>query len=454
MKFIKKFLANLRFYLLSDVLGNLHKLERWQWLDKDGSTAMQQQRIKNLLLHAYYHVPYYQEVLKRSGVIDSAGAVDLNSFGQIPLLEKDTIRKRFEDLKSDDLIQRKWYKNSSGGSTGEPVTLIQDKEFNEWVKAIKMLNDIWSGYSISEKKIKFWGSERDIFVGRETSKTMIIRWLMNLTWLNAFRMTPEDMLGFVHKINALKPIQILAYVESIYELSRFIEREGLRIHSPRAIMTSAGPLFPHIRETVERVFQAPVFNRYGSREVGDIACECEQHSGLHVCIPTHYLEVLRADGSPANTGEIGEIVITCLHNYAMPLIRYRIGDMGILANRPCACGRNWPLLKEVSGRVTDVFLKNDGSQVHGEYFTHLFYFHDWIKKFQVIQEDLQGIRVKIVPREWGDNFHHSYAREIKTINEKILLVMGQESRVNFEFVEDIPPTPSGKYRYTISKIDK
>lgn len=450
----KKLFVKMNLAYHGNTLRYLKQIQRWQWLDNRQSYTLQKDRLRNLLMHAYHHVPYYRETLANAGVVNDPRAVNLKSFEQIPLLEKGTIRSRFEDLKSDDLPKRKWHKNASGGSTGEPVTLIQDKHYDDWVRASTMLNDIWSGYSISERKILLWGSERDIFVGKETVKTRIIQWFMNQTWLNAFRMTHEDMCIFVNKINDLKPIQILAYAESISELSRFIERERLRIHFPRAIMTSAGTLFPHMRKTIERVFQAPVFDRYGSREVAGIACECEHHTGLHVCAPNHYVEVIKADGSSAGPGELGEIVITCLNNFAMPLIRYRIGDMGMWATQACSCGRGWPLLKEIVGRVTDIFFTNNGSRIHGEYFTHLFYYQDWIKKFQVIQENLQFLRIRIVPREWAANLHQLYEKEIKMIIEKIILVMGQDTKMEFEFVKDIAPTASGKYRYTISKLTK
>jgi len=457
MKLLKRFLSKLRLTLIGDALSNYRKLERWQWLDKGQATTLQQQRINCLLLHSYNHVPYYREVLRGADVVSESGEVNMKSFGNIPLLDKTKIRSHFEDLKSDDLSTRKRFKNASGGSTGEPVTFVQDFTYADWASAIKILYDAWTGYSIAERKIRLWGSIRDLTAAKESFKSRLIKWLNNDVWLNAFRMTPFEMRNYVKKINEFKPIQILSYAESIYELSRFIEKEGLQIYSPRAIMTSAGTLFPHMRDDISRVFKAPVFNRYGSREVGDIACECPQNHGLHVCIRTHYVEILRADGSPANPGEVGEIVVTSLVNYAMPLIRYRIGDMGMWADQPCPCGRTWPLLKEVTGRVTDVFVRRDGGIVSPEYLIHLIGVelnNGWIRKYQVIQEAHEHLRILIVTNESVDDPKFFYSNETIKISDGIRLVMGDNCKVEYEFVKDISPTISGKYQYTISKLTK
>jgi phenylacetate-CoA ligase len=297
-----------------------------------------------------------------------------------------------------------------------------------------------------------WGSERDLFVGKETPKIRLGRWLRNEIWLNTFNVSAEQMFAYVNQINAFKPVQILAYAESIYELSRFIERKGLRVHCPRSIMTSAGTLDQSMRGKIEQVFKTPVFNRYGSREVGDIACECSHHKGLHISPFTHYVEILRQDGTRSQPGEIGEIVITILTNYAMPLIRYRIGDMGAWADEACTCGRSWPILREVTGRVTDNFITRDGTITYGAFFRHLLFYKDWIKKYQIIQEAYDHIRILIVPNEIIDKSQEFYSDEIREITEKIRHVMGPGCRVEFETVTDIAPTNSGKYRYTISRV--
>lgn len=450
MKHIKRLISRIQIAARPDVAHNLHEIERWQWLSPEESLVMQGERLNKLIRYAHAHVPYYREALGAAGVIDGSGRFDAGRFSEIPLLDKATIRAHYDDLATDELELRKWYVNTSGGSTGEPIKLIQDRQYESWNRAVKLLHNRWTGYTMGSGEARLWGSRRDLLVGRETTWTYASRWLKNEIWLNAFAMTPEEMRAYVRRINALKPGQILAFSESLYDLARLIECEGLFIHTPRSIITSAGTLYPHMRETIERVFQAPIFDRYGSREMGGLAIECEHHCGFHVSSPTHYIEVLREDGTPALADEVGEIVVTVLTNYAMPLIRYRIGDMGVWAGTQCGCGRGWPLLKKIAGRVTDRFLKRDGTMVWGTFFTTLFWGQDWAEKVQVIQEDYEHIRVIMVR---SANFSgDDVERGLSFVSEKIHTTMGWDCRIDFEFVDKIAPTPSGKFRFTISRL--
>ena len=451
MSIIRKYLWNIILRVDGNTLRNLASLSKWQWLDSEASVSLQQQRLKKLLIHAYNNVPYHRRILSVSHTVSDSGDVNLRAFSDVPFLTKDTILANFAELQSSDISRRKVYTNTSGGSTGEPVLLVQDKDYRDWVRAGAMLFNQWAGYTSGSKMVKLWGSERDLFVGHETLMTNFVRWARNELWLNAFRMTTAQMGNYVYEINRVQPTQILAYVESIYDLARYIEKNEINVFSPRAIMSSAGKLNPEMRNTIERVFRSPVFDRYGSREAGDVACQCDHLSGLHVCMPIHYVEIVNSDGDPVAPGESGELVLTILTNYAMPLIRYRIGDLAIWANHDCTCKRTWPLLKEITGRITDLFIRRDGTQIHGEYFTHLFYYRDWIKKFQVVQESFDLVRVLIVPiKELDSTVLHQ--KEIAEIADKIRFVMGVDCKVEFEFLEIINPSVSGKYRYTISKV--
>lgn len=431
-------------------------LEQVELLSATEIGELQQKRLRALLLHAYENVPYYRKVIEKLGgreILLKHDPTDVLRF--FPILTKQIIREKWEELKSQDLSSRSWYYNTSGGSTGEPVKLIQDKDFHLQGQALKDFYDSWTGYRVGMPKVILWGSERDLLVGKETWKIRFGRWLSNGHWLNAFRMGEAEMRRYVKIINRVKPIQILAYAEAIYELAKFIEKEKLVVWQPCAVMTSAGTLYGYMRETIERVFRAPVFNRYGSREVGDIACECEAHRGLHVCPLTHYVEIISENGGDARLGEVGEVLVTSLTNYAMPLIRYRIGDMAAWAEENCSCGRNWPLLKEVIGRVTDIFIGQNGKKIVPEYFIHMIGVvlkPTWLHKFQIIQEDYDLIRILVVPSVEMAKGRELIEKEKSKLEQMVCLVMGDECRLEIELVENIPPSPSGKYRYTISKV--
>jgi phenylacetate-CoA ligase len=207
-----------------------------------------------------------------------------------------------------------------------------------------------------------------------------------------------------------------------------------------------------MREAIGAAFGAPVFDRYGSREVGDLACEFEPLGGLCVSPVTHVVELLRADGGPAAPGEVGEVVVTSLANHAMPLIRYRIGDMAEWDDRPAPPGAPaWPRLRRVVGRTTDVFRRADGGIVVPEYLIHLVGVvlnRGAIERFQVVQEDYEHVRVRVVASATGGLDHDD---EVE-LADKIRHVMGEACRVDVERVERLDPSPSGKFRTTISKV--
>jgi len=378
--------------------------------------------LENILEFASTHTKYYSKFGK-----------ELKNY---PILTKDILRRELDNLKSDDLENRKWFFNTSGGSTGEPVKFIQDMEFRYLQRKIAYEQKSWSGYEFGEFMIKLWGNEKEILSNKKNYKALILDWLKNVKFLNSFKMSKEDIKKYSYFLDKNSPKLIVAYVQSIYQIAKYIKENNLTAPKIPAIMTTAGTLYPEHKRLIEEVFSSKVFNRYGSREVGSIACsqgEKELYVNKYV-----WVEVLNEKGEIVENGK-GELLITCFSNYAMPLIRYKIGDIGEIETK-----RNAQIIKKLYGRDVDVFKNIKGELIDGEYFSHLFYFMNWVYKYQVIQKDYDYILVKIATKNPNKN-------DIELIEKGIKKVMG-ECKVEFEILDDIPQLKSGKFRYTINEI--
>jgi phenylacetate-CoA ligase len=398
--------------------------------------------------HCERSVPYYADVMRQTGYPYHENPIEY--LQHLPVLTKDTIRCQFEALKSSDLLQRKWFFNTSGGSTGEPARFIQDWDFAARSGALKILFSRLAGKEIGESEVRIWGSMRDITGNTEGWRARFITKLTNTTFLSVFRLTSQTMRDYIGILNAKRPKLIVAYATAMYELAKFADREELEVVPQGAIITSAMTLYPFMRDTIERVFQCRVYNKYGSREVGDIACERPGYEGLWVAPWGNYIEIVDSEGNRVPDGTPGEILVTSLTNYAMPLIRYRIGDRGVLLPlEEGKDGRYGQVLKEVLGRTYDLFINKDGVLFEGGYFMVLLYFRDWIAKYQVIQKSPSDITFRIVKS--GSECPQA---ELDEISAKTKVIMGHDCETNFEFVDEIPASGSGKFRFLISEVQR
>ncbi len=412
----------------SKIPSNLREINKLQRLSEKELKKYQKEKFERLLIFASENIPYYQKVLAESKVIVS-GEINVDNLSKIPILTKEIIRKNFEELHMKNL-PKGWHYNTSGGSTGEPVKFIQDNYYLDWEIANKIWYKLIAGQKIGEKELRFWGSERDLLEGRESLKIRLRNWLYNRREFNTFKMSEKEMREYVNKWNKYKPNWVESYVQSIYEFAKFVKKNNLEIYSPKnGILTSAGTLYPEMKKTIEEVFKCPVYNRYGSREVGDMACGKDK---LRLSIWNHYLEVIK-----------GKIYVTTLNNFSMPIIRYRIGDIGEM-------DKTWGWLKKIEGRETNVFRNKRGKIIPGEFFIHFIgvvYNKGDISKFQVIQRKLGLIEIKVVIRNLN-----LFKKNKKQIEDAIKKEMEEDCKIKWTLVKDIPSLKSGKYEYVRSEM--
>ena len=394
--------------------------------------AFQKQRLEALLQHAYLTTPYYRKFLK-------AAHFDIS---RIPPLEKQDIREQLDKLYSTAYTGKQRIRNATGGSTGTPLTFYQDRNYWNQRNLSVYYFDQWAGWNFGEPQLIIWGSLADL-EGDGHWKHRFNNYWRNQYWLNGFRLTDTAMWEAFEKMNQYQPQTILAYPSSLYQFAKFIFENGLTpLCKFKGIISSAEMLHPHYRTLAESVFKTKVYNRYGGREVGLIAMECAE-GRMHINCRDLYLEI----DSPDPYTEPGELLITQLNNYAMPFIRYRIGDVGLLSDEMCPCGNELPILAELLGRTTATFRTRSRMLIHGGYFTQQFYDIDGVTQFQIIQESLKHCVLKVVTNEkWTEATRRFLVRGIQD-------ALGATVVVTVELVDEIPLPPSGKREYTISKVD-
>ena len=417
----------------------------------EGRLINHQAHFENLMTHAQEHVPYYQDIFKSLGLPQAASWSE-DDLERLPILTKDKLRNEYDKLLSDEHTSRGHYVNRSGGSTGEPTRFVQDQHYRRYGRyRTKYYHKNFLNLDLDKvNKLYLWGSQWDIMKVKKTYKQRFYHWFHRNAYLDCFKMSENDMERYVEFINHYRPQYIRAYAGALYQLALFIERRGLSVYQPQAAITSAEILRDEMRPVIERSFGCKVYNFYGSREVGGIAGECRV-GNMHIFNFWNHVELLDAqDKVIREEGKEGRVIVTNLHNYSMPFIRFDIGDMAIFGPRQCPCGNPLPTFKKVTGRVTNYFRKADGTLINAAFFIHFLGVvcnEGHIKKFQVLQEDYDRIKILFVPLLPGRDF------DKQSINEKIRLAMGSECQIQWEQVADIPKTEQGKYIYTRCLMD-
>jgi len=431
-----------RFINKDDVSLRLKELESNQWLSKQELKNLQWKKLMLLLEYVYKNVPYYTQMFEELG-IKPKDIQNPDDFRKIHALTKETIRNNAAGMITID-PSIKGISANTGGSTGE--TLYFHKGITGYGPANVIRLNRWGGKEIGDREAVFWGAPFDERkINKITGK--VKDYFQNILHLSTFNMSEEAMQQYSKTLRKFNPRLILGYPSALFAFAFFLKKNGITDIKPGAVISTGEKSFSFQKELMADVFGCKVYERYGSNEFGCIAHECKDSHGLHIMTDMFYVEILK-DNEPVEKGETGEIVVTGLHNYYMPFIRYKIGDMGVLSDAPCSCGRELPLIEEIKGRTFDMIVTPTGKTLGGVFWTFISCAVPGIKQFKVVQKEKNSIDFVIVPDNDFKNESTKYLE--KEIKEKA----GKGFHVNFKIVDEIPLAPSGKFRFIVSGISK
>ena len=412
-------------------------LEKTQWLKKRDLEAFRLKRLKALVKHAYDNVPYYHEVFKKAGV----GPDDLKSLsdlGRFPVLKKSAIRRNLECMVAGLVPQKEFVCRHTTGTTAAPMKLYRERKDVSWGIGAELRGYGWAGYEVGDKLGLIWNYPPKRFGSFWFS---LERLMGRYRVLHVRELSESSMSLFADKMRRFRPDFIKGHAGSTNIFATFLAKNGVNEIRPRGVLTSCETLFPYYRKEIEGAFGCRVYNYYASAEMSHIAAECGHHEALHVVDENVNLEVVDEDGQ-VEDGEEGRVLLTNLNDYAMPFIRYEIGDSGRILDDECQCGRRLRLFT-IRGRTNEHFVCGDGS------FTLLCdlqrVFEDLpIQDFQVVQENHDEIVIRIAPQSGYTEKHTDFIL-------KHLLLVGK-AKMKVELVERILPGKTGKVSHVVSKI--
>lgn len=425
-----------------DSVDRLRALESSQWLPPEALGTLRVLRLRSFLTQVADKVPYYKRLFAEAQ-FDPASVRTLDDLQHLPFLTKPLIRANEESLAARNAGALKRY--NTGGSSGEPLIFYMGAGRISHDVAAKWRATRWWGVDIGDPEIVVWGSP--IELGAQDRYRAVRDRLLRTRLLPAFAMSGSNLDEFVSVVRQARPAMLFGYPSSLALIARHAERRSVKMDDCgiRVAFVTAEKLYDDQRETIARVFGCAVANGYGGRDAGFVAHECPS-GGMHITAEDIIVETVKPDGTRAAADEPGEIVVTHLATHEFPFVRYRTGDVGVLHDRTCPCGRGLPLIGEIQGRTTDFVVAADGTVMHGLALIYVLRDTPGIESFKIIQESIDLTRVLIVP---GETFG---AATSHTVEQGLKARLGASVKIVIEEVPRIASEASGKFRYVASNI--
>jgi len=435
-------MTGLKYYLQhADTLFRLHfnagaKPERIR--------RFQERKLRFLLNHAYRRVPLYRRKFDAAGIRpgDIRGLDDLHCVPRTAKAEMrlaDFAAQTVKGTSRDDV----WLRYTAG-STGEPAHIyrrpIEDHLLNQFrIRASRLLGQRMSD-SVAVLRMLSGPTEHANGLAIRVLKALLAR---KQTLLDCFQ--PPEVLS--SQLADLQPDIVRSLPGILAEVAVHWPRSNPGVRNPRHLMASGEPMTPNLRRTIEEGFGAPVYNAYPSHEFNLMAWECPHTGLMHVCDDNVIIEVLK-DGSPVAKGESGDVVVTGLHSYTAPFIRYELGDIAVRGPRPCPCGAPFSTLESIRGRTMDFCVTPDGYKLHHwELIPLCFWDMSWFQRYQLLQKAPDHVVLRVVLNR------EPPAEDIERLEQGMREKLGPQARCDVEAVDEMIVTKSGKHRVCISELE-
>ncbi len=395
---------------------------------------LQQSQLKQVLQNAIENVPFYRKL-----------GINNPDITEFPILNRNEIAQHPLDFISDSYNEESLMTIYTGGSTGTPLGVYLTKDIRR--KSYAFWNRFYRsfGVGIHDKKATFLGRK---IQNPDNNKPPFWRFNLagNQLLFSSFHMTNENLPSYVKRLNKFKPTIIEGYPLSVFRIAEFIHENNITLEfTPKGISTSSESFTSKQRAIMEKAFNCKVYDQYGSAESVIFAGECE-HGKKHIAVEYGFAEILKDDGNITSEGE-GELIVTSLFNDAMPLIRYRIGDLGKISHKPCPCGRHTPILEELSGKAGAVIVSK-GKRVSTAAIAFAFEYLENVNKVQIIQNEPEKVHVKLVAKQ-------GFSKEKQDFMEwELRKMLSPELEIDVELVDDIPAAENGKYQMVVQNYYK
>ena len=428
-----------RYYLAPRFLYDLHRLRRNVHTRIDELQQLQEQKLRTIINHSYNKVPFYHNLLKNCG-IKSDDIQTLNDLSKIPIITRKQVQENLPNMLSIDADRESCIVQKTSGSAGIPLCITKDRTVFNCQSAVSLRQFLECGGRWRDKVAQLRGRGATSLPPDHPKKAFYEHFgLLRQKWILTDERPDEET---VSQVKAYQPDVIISYPSYLHLLA---EASSGQL-DPRLIFCTGEILTTQVREQINSAFKAKTIDSYGCTEAGDLAWQCPEEDGIgyHINADSVIIEFIK-DGENVAPGEEGQIVLTNLHNYTMPFIRYNIGDIGVPSKEQCPCGRTLPLMQIIKGRSDDFILLPDGKKLSALTFLNVKQLVA-ASEYRIIQETRNRIRVLVKMRK---DANKADSEQLPTTFKRLF---GPQVETKIEVVDEIPRDESGKLRSFISKI--